>query len=89
VSNNLVEAYSLWCGLLITKENGLGTLSIFGDSLLIIKEVITQSNPGGNKLQDIVSRIKQVLTHFDQVSLFHIKRNLNVSRILGKNLPQH
>jgi hypothetical protein len=35
--NNLVEAYSLWCGLSITKENGIGTLSVFGDSLLIIK----------------------------------------------------
>jgi hypothetical protein len=59
------------------KKHGHMTLFVFKDSLLIIKAIITQSNLGGNKLQGIVSRIKQGLTQLDHVSLFHIKGNLN------------
>jgi hypothetical protein len=77
VLNNLAEVYSLWCGLFIAKENGLRTLFVFGDSLLIIKATIAQSKLGGNKLKSIVSRIKQALVHFDQVSCYYIKRGLN------------
>jgi ribonuclease HI len=49
VSNNLVEAYSLWCGLIIAKDEGIKSLIVFGDSLLVIRVVKEQGNPRGRK----------------------------------------
>jgi len=36
VSNNLVEAYALCCGLNLAKEDGIKRLVVLGDSLFII-----------------------------------------------------
>jgi ribonuclease HI len=67
----------LWRGLCITKEEGFRTLIALGDSMLVIKAMIDQANPRGNKLSTLISRIIQILSHFDQVSFYHIKRELN------------
>ena len=92
MSNNLVEVYSLWCGIIIAKENGLNTLYVFGDSLLIIKSVSTQSNLRGNKIEDIVSRNKQVLNTLELgISLLHQEESewKMERQMLGKSFPQH
>ena len=40
VTDNLFEAYLLWCTLNITRKYGIMTLYVFGNSMLIIQEVI-------------------------------------------------
>jgi ribonuclease HI len=72
----LAEAYALWCGLFIAKEVGIRTLSIFGDSMIVIKAMIGKSYPEGSKLKNIISRIKQEINSFVRV-LFPYKKDLN------------
>jgi hypothetical protein len=50
VSNNLVESYTLWCGLNLAKEDGIIRLVMLGDSLFIIQVVINKGNPSDTKL---------------------------------------
>jgi hypothetical protein len=62
---------------LYSQESSARSLSVFGDSILVIKAMIGQSNPKGSKLKLVISRIKQELTLFKRVSFFHIKQDLN------------
>jgi ribonuclease HI len=39
VSNDLAEDYSLWCGLVIANVERIKTLILFGDSLLVIRDI--------------------------------------------------
>jgi ribonuclease HI len=55
LSNNLAEAYALWCGLTITKEANIRSLSVFEDSMIIVKAMIGKSTPEGAKLKTIIS----------------------------------
>jgi ribonuclease HI len=41
------EAYSLWRGLIIAKEEGIRTLIALGDSMLVIKAMMDQASPRG------------------------------------------
>jgi ribonuclease HI len=77
VFNNMVEAYSLWKGLDIKKEEGLKTLIILGDSMLVMRAMVGNSEPGRNALTILILRIHKILESFDEVTLFHIKRELN------------
>jgi hypothetical protein len=78
----LVEAYALLCGLSIAKEANIGALSIFGDPMIIIKEMIHKSTPKRGKLKTIISIIKQELSSFVKVSIFLIKKDLNTKEDL-------
>jgi hypothetical protein len=73
----LAEAYALYYGLFISKKAGIRTLSIFGDSMIVIKETIGKSYSEGSKLKNIISRIKQKINSFVRV-LFPYKKDLNV-----------
>jgi len=80
VSNNLAEAYFVWCGLSIAKGESIQSLTIFGDSMLVIKVMIVmiaQSYSVGNKLIILISRIKRELSSFEKVSFLYIKLDLN------------
>jgi hypothetical protein len=77
VSNSLVEVYYLWCGLSIAKGESVRLVVIFGYSTLVIKSMIAQSNTEGNKLINLISRIKWELSSFHKVTLLHIKQELN------------
>jgi ribonuclease HI len=35
ISNNMVESYSLWCGLVIVKEEGIKKMIVLGDSSMV------------------------------------------------------
>jgi hypothetical protein len=48
--NNLVEAYSLWCGLIIARAQENKELMVFGDSTIIIQVALNHSTPGVTKL---------------------------------------
>jgi ribonuclease HI len=73
VSNNILQAYSLSKGLDITKEEGLKTLIILGDSILVIRAMVGSLDPGSNALSVLISRIQKMFVIFDKVTFFHIK----------------
>jgi ribonuclease HI len=80
LSNNLVEAYNLLCGLSIAKEENIRSISVFGDLMIIIKTMIGKSPhppPEAYKLKNIITRIKLEAISFVKVSFLHIKRDLN------------
>jgi len=48
----------LWCGIIIAKEEGIKTLTMLGDSMLVIRAVKDQANLGGSKLSSLIHGIK-------------------------------
>jgi hypothetical protein len=72
VLNNQAGAYSLWCRIIIDRKLGIREFLAFGNSIIIIKEIINLFIPRGIKIRGIVSRIRQFLSHIDKVELFHI-----------------
>jgi hypothetical protein len=48
----------LWRGLSIAKKEGIKTIIVLGDSMLVIKAMIDLANPGGSKLNSIIYQIK-------------------------------
>lgn len=77
VSNNLAEGYSLWCGLVIAKEEGIRTLTVPGDSMLAIRAMKNQVNPWGSKISSPIRGIKRIIPYFNEITFYHIKRELN------------
>jgi ribonuclease HI len=73
----LDEAYALMFGLHLAKEANNNSLSIFGDSMVIIKKMNGKSTLGNYELKIIISIIKQEDQSFDNVSFDHIKREIN------------
>jgi hypothetical protein len=45
--------------------------------MLVIKAMLAQSNPMGNKLKNLISIIKRWLPPTGKVSFLHIRRDLN------------
>jgi len=45
--------------------------------MIVIKAMIGKSYPKGSKLKNVISGIKQEMNSFVQISLFHIKGDLN------------
>jgi hypothetical protein len=64
------ETYLLWKGLDIEKEGGLKTLIILGDSMLVIRAMVGNSELGRNALTILISRIHNFLARFDKVAFF-------------------
>jgi len=77
VSNNLVEDYTLRYVISIIKGESIKFLMILGDLMLVIKAMLAQSNPMGNKLKNLISIIKRWLPPTGKVSFLHIRRDLN------------
>jgi len=86
VSNNLVEAYSLWREISIEKYEEKKKMIAFGDSFLVIKIRISLASPGIIKLKLVVSQIKKILFHFEQICFYHTKREVNEEADHWENL---
>jgi len=77
VSNNMVESYSLWLGLSLAKEMGIQNILALGDSMFIICAMETRKEVGNNSLNSFNSRIRSLVTRFEEVSFLHVKCELN------------
>jgi ribonuclease HI len=77
VSNNIVEFYALWEGIRFTKAMGIQKLTIFGDSMLVIRAIIKRNIIGNNVFIGIISHSLSLLVEFEVYNVFHIKRELN------------
>ena len=57
LQNNMFEAYSIWCGIIIDIKLGMKDIMVFGDSNIIIKVALNHSNPKLIKLQGIIKQV--------------------------------
>jgi ribonuclease HI len=76
-SNNQAEAYALYQGLLLAKNMNIHSLSVIGDSKIIINHARKGSHPPNIHLNAIFQRISTIIKHFCNVSFFHVLRRNN------------
>jgi ribonuclease HI len=76
-TNNQVEAYALYQGLLLAKILSIHSLSVIGDSKIIINHARKGSHPPNIHLKAILQRISAIIKHFSNISLFHVLRRNN------------
>jgi ribonuclease HI len=56
-TNNIAEAYALFEGLRMAKEHMISQILVFGDSMLIVKEIITRNLVENNLLRGVLHHI--------------------------------
>jgi len=85
-SNNRAEALALWQGLTLALKRNIQSLTVFGDSRLIIQAMNSLSNPLQIHLVRILKKIRSMLVKFQKIPFYHILRQLNYQADLEANL---
>ena len=76
-SNNEAEYSTLEAGLHICIKHGVRRLSIKGDALLVVKQVLGAWRSKNPTLRDMCVKIKGLLKKFEAWSIRHVERSLN------------
>lgn len=76
-SNNAAEFCSLWQGLKIARDKGIGNITVFGDSRLLISALINKKRPPNINLRHIFQKILQLSKCFQNIKYYHVLRVLN------------
>jgi ribonuclease HI len=76
-SNNQAEAYALLQGLLLAKKMNIHSLSVIGDSKLIINHARKGTHPTNIYLNSISHRIYLASQSFHNLIYFHVFRHNN------------
>jgi ribonuclease HI len=76
-SNNMVEYEALINSLGITIELGIRRLDIWGDSQLIVGQVMKESSCHDPKMDAYCQEVHKLEDKFDNLELSHIPRRLN------------
>eukprot|EP00253_Pinus_taeda_P022123 PITA_22123 len=76
-SNNKAEALALWQGLSQAIKGNFLSISVFGDSRIIIQALKSKKNPSQLHLSTILRKIRLILPKFHKISFYHIPRKLN------------
>jgi len=77
-SNNLAELFAVWSLLYWAHHLKLSCFRVFGDSLLVINWLIGKSSIHAKHLIHLCYRIRELLSHFDQVHFQHVYRQYNL-----------
>ena len=77
VSNNSAEYEALIIGLEIAINMGLDTLSVYGDSQLVINQLMGTYMVKKQELLPYFKRAKELLAMFEDLNIQHIVRNQN------------
>eukprot|EP00253_Pinus_taeda_P024317 PITA_24317 len=85
-TNNRAEALALWQGLSLAINRNILSLSVFGDSRLIIQALLFPKSSHQVHLATIIRKIRLLLPKFNKISFFHILRTLNSQADLEANL---
>ena len=85
-SNNRAKALALWQGLSLALNRNIHSLTVFGDSRLIIQALNSHSTPSQIHLVLILKKIRFILAKFRKISFYHILRHLNSQADLEANL---
>ena len=76
-SNNVAEYEALINGLRIAVELGIRRLDVWGDSQLVIDQVMKESSCHNAKMAAYYQEVRQLEDKFDGLKLNHIPRRLN------------
>eukprot|EP00253_Pinus_taeda_P015500 PITA_15500 len=76
-SNNRAEALALWQGLSQAIKGKFLSISVFGDSRIIIQALKSKKNPSQLHLSTILRKIRLIFPKFHKISFYHIPRKLN------------
>eukprot|EP00253_Pinus_taeda_P022364 PITA_22364 len=85
-TNNRAEALALWQGLNLAINRNILSLSVFGDSRLIIQALLFPKTSHQVHLASIIKNIRLLLPKFNKIAFFHIRRTLNAQADLEANL---
>eukprot|EP00253_Pinus_taeda_P010228 PITA_10228 len=85
-TNNRAEALALWQGLNLAINRNILSLFVFGDSRLIIQDLLFPKTPHQVHLAPIIKKIRLLLPKFNKIAFFHILRALNTQADLEANL---
>jgi len=75
--NNQVEAYALYQGLYLTKSKNIHSVSVIGDSKIIIGYARNGSQPSNSHFRVILQRIVTKLKLFPNIQFLHFLRRNN------------
>jgi hypothetical protein len=67
----------LWEGVYIEKEKIITNITILGDSMMVVWEIINKPTTRNNSFNRLISQILTLLAEFQVVEIFHIKHELN------------
>jgi ribonuclease HI len=76
-SNNQAELLGLTKACLIAREEGIKDLQVFGDSEIIIKNLISKSRFSNSSLNKTLDRLNRVLLGFNSCKFYHVLRLSN------------
>ena len=76
-SNNQAELLGLTKACLIAREEGIKDIQVFGDSEIIIKNLITKSRFSNASLNKTLDRLNRVLLGFNSCKFYHVLRRSN------------
>jgi ribonuclease HI len=76
-TNNKAEILAVYMGLKLAQERNIQTLTVLGDSEIVIKELRGRSSSPKGPLKGICSAINSLKKNFISLSFFHILRNQN------------
>jgi ribonuclease HI len=86
-SNNFAEYYALWQGLRQALNLSIQTLSVFGDSKLVVQAMCTKKRPSSLQMNRIYQKIRILTGKFQTIRFFHVLRHLNKEADHEANLP--
>jgi ribonuclease HI len=75
--NNFAEYYALWQGLRQALSLSIQTLSVFGDSKLVVQAMRTKKSPSSLQMNRIYHKIRILTGKFQTIRFFHVLRHLN------------
>ena len=76
-SNNKAKYLALWQGLKQARKLNIQKITIFGDSMLIVKALHTKKGPTDINLGQMYRKVLLLLMHFSTHKVYHVLRNLN------------
>ena len=76
-SNNQAKYLALWQGLKQARKLNNQKITIFGDSMLIVKALHTKKGPTDINLGQMYRKVLLLLTHFNTYKSYHVLSNLN------------
>jgi hypothetical protein len=78
VSNNMAEYEALLCGLKIAIELGVKRLDVWGDSQLVIDQVMKNASCHDDKMEAYCKAVRALEDKFYGIELNHVPRRYNV-----------
>ncbi len=90
-TNNIAEYNGLYYGLLKCIELNINNIHVYGDSLLVINQMLGKWKVKSNNLITIYQKIQSLLPKFISIHFHHIPRNKNkrADQLANLALDQH